>query len=137
MANATTEVLQTLRAMLLGDSTITGLVKRRVRTSHVANADESTLVYPLVIVAPIGGTSMSNRSVMSTSIEVFVYSKVSISEALEIYEAIYSVLQSGRLNLTGTTPKGVCYEASRPREGCNNSLISHYVRATYDVLSAG
>lgn len=137
MANETSQVLQTLRALLLADSTLTGKVSRRVRTAHVGDSDVSTLEYPFVICAPLGGLSMSNRHVMSTSFEVYVYSKVSVSEALSAYEDVYRILQSSRLFLSGLGPRGIIRETERPREGYNDRTLSHYVRATYEVLSAG
>ena len=137
MANETSQVLQTLRAMLLADPGLTSKVSRRVRTAHVGDSDVSTLVYPFVICAPLGGLSMGNRHVMATSFEVFVYSKVSVSEALSAYEDVYRLLQSSRLALSGLGPRGVIYETARPREGYNDRTLAHYVRATYEVLSAG
>jgi len=136
MANETTNVLAALRATLLADATVTGLVRNRIRTAHVADGEALPLSYPFVIVAPIGGVGRYNRHVMNTAVEVLVYSKVSVAECLDVYQAIYSVLQAGRLYRDGIATRGVIRETDRPREGYNDGLVSWYTRATYDVISA-
>ena len=137
MPNETSNVLATLRSMLLGDSGVVALLSNRIRTAHIADAEAVPLVYPFAVVAPLGGVSRYNRHVMQTQIEVFVYSKVSVAEALDAYEAVYSALQASRLYRDGIGTRGVIRETERPREGYHDGLVAWYVRATYDVISAG
>lgn len=136
MANETTNVLAVIRSLLLGSSAITKLVSNRIRTAHIADADAIPLDYPFVIVAPLTGTSRYNRHVMNTQLEVYVYSKTSVDECLQVYEQLYDVLQAGRLHREGIATKGVIRETERPREGYHDGMVAWYVRATYDVISA-
>jgi hypothetical protein len=136
MANETTNVLAALRALLLADATVTGLVRNRIRTAHVADGEALPIDYPFVILAPIGGAGRYNGQVMNTAVEVLVYSKVSVSECLDVYQAVYAVLQAGRLYRDGITTRGVIRESDRPREGFNDGLVAWYTRSTYDVISA-
>lgn len=137
MPNETTNVLAAIRSILLGDSAVAGFVANRIRTAHIADAEAVPLTYPFVIAAPLGGVSRYNRHVMQTQIEVFVYSKVSVAEALDTYEAVYNALQAGRLFRNGIATRGLIRETERPREGFHDGLVAWYVRSTYDVISAG
>ena len=137
MPNETSNVLATIRSLLLADSTVVGMFANRIRTSHIADAEATPLVYPFAIVAPLGGVSRYNRHVMQTQVEVFVYSKVSATEALDGYQAIYNVVQAGRLYRNGVATRGVIRETARPNEGFHDGLVAWYVRGTFDVISAG
>lgn len=137
MANETTNVLAVVRSLLLADANIVSHVGNRIRTAHIYDAESLPLEYPLIIVAPLGGVSRQNRHLMETTVEVFVYSKNSITEALDIYELVYNVMQSSRLNRTGIATKGLMRETERPREGYHDGLVAWYTRTTYNIISAG
>lgn len=136
MANETSNVLAVLRNLLLQDSAVVGLVSNRIRTTHIADPDSVPITYPFVILSVFGGASRYNGHLMNTSVEVYVYSKTGVDEALAIYEQIFRVFQAARLYRSAIATRGVVRETDRPRDGFHDGLVAWYVRATYDVISA-
>lgn len=136
MANSTSDLLQSLRALLLSDATLFGLVDDRIRTAHVAENDGAAPGMPLVIVAPLGGSMPYSGALQVVSLEIYAYSKISEGEALAVYERVHSVLQAARIALDGLDLRGMLRETTRPRHGYNDALLAYYVRSTWTATTA-
>jgi len=136
LANSTSDLLQSLRALLLSDATLFGLVDDRIRTAHVAENDGAAPGMPLVIVAPLGGSMPYSGALQVVSLEIYAYSKISEGEALAVYERVHSVLQAARIALDGLDLRGMLRETTRPRHGYNDALLAYYVRSTWTATTA-
>lgn len=136
MANSTSDLLQSLRAILLADATLFGLVDDRIRTAHVAENDGAAPGMPLVIVAPLGGSMPYSGALQVVSLEIYTYSKISEGEALSVYERVHAVLQASRIALDGIDLRGMLRETTRPRHGYNDALLAYYVRSTWTATTA-
>ena len=137
MANSVSDLLQTIRVQLIDDATLFALVDDRVRTAHVAENEGAAPGMPLVIVAPLGGSSPYSGAVQSVSLEIYAYSKISEGEALRVYEEVHRILQASRAALSGLSLRGMLRETSRPRHGYNDLLLAYYVRSTWSAITAG
>ncbi len=137
MANSTTNIPQALRSLLLSNTDVSGYVGDNIHTAHIYDADAGTTPMPCIILQLESGFGMYNRAVQFQSYEIYAYSKISQAQAMTVYNAVYDVLQAGRLYVDGITTKGLITERSRPVSGYNDRLMAWWVRAGWHVAAAG
>lgn len=136
MANSVSDLLQSVRAMLLADPAVEALVEDRIRTAHAAGYEGAAPTMPLVIVAPLGGSMPYSGALQVVSLEVYAYSKTSEGEALSVYEAVHRALQAERVAVDGLNLRGMLRETTRPRHGYNDALLAYYTRSLWTATTA-
>lgn len=130
-------VTQLLHRHLIASAGVTALVDDRIRTEHAQDVDG--LEYPLVILDAEIGDSGYQGGVQRWSVDVYVYSARSQSEADAVYDEVYHALHAERLH----DPSGVigaagsAREIERPRGGYNDQTRSWYARAMWRVVLVG
>ena len=136
MPNSVSDLLQSVRVMLLADPALVALVADRVRTAHAAGFEGAAPAMPLVIVAPLGGSMPYAGGVQVVSLEVYTYSKTSEGDALSVYEEVHRVLQASRIAVEGINLRGMLRETTRPRHGYNDALLAYYARSLWTATTA-
>lgn len=136
MPNSVSDLLQSVRAMLLADPAVVALVEDRVRTAHTAGYGGAAPAMPLVIVAPLGGSMPYSGGLQVVSLEIYAYSKRSEGEALSVYGEVHRVLQAARVAVDGLDLRGMLRETTRPRHGYNDALLAYYSRSLWSATTA-
>jgi|19_taG_2_1085344.scaffolds.fasta_scaffold152655_1 hypothetical protein len=138
MGNSLRDTMQSLRAMLIADSTVTGLVGNEVLMEHILDADQGTVPFPCIIFALAeGGSSSYARSHQRFVFDLYAYSKSTSDNAMAIYDAAYNVFQSARVTTDNVTLKGWLREVERPAAMYNGALSAFTVRGEWMALTAG
>ena len=124
-----------LRHTLMQNTSLTDLVGGRIYGAHVHTPDSITVVYPLVIIELEGGSVGTSSSYQQQIIFLYGYSRESIGQAIEIYDAAHASLHHQLLKRAGNPVAGYAMETLRPEQGWNEQVQSHFVRGMY-VLRA-
>jgi len=133
----TQNILTLIRNKLLGVASVTDEVEDRVHTSHFYDLDNASIVYPMIILNPVGGFSSYSKSWAKTELHIYVYSQYNLDQCLRIYQLVYNSLQAEGLSNTNISDKGYLRETARPTNGYNDQTRSYYLRATYQIYTAG
>lgn len=98
--SAAADPLGALRALLLADPTVAGLVGQRVRCLALHDDDEKAMPYQLVLLKPAGGPGAKGFKQFGTRrIDVTCYG-ATIDESYDLYLAVQPVLhQMSRVKL--------------------------------------
>ena len=125
------EVKQVIRRALVDNDALYSLVGDRVYSAHIEDPDCGTVGYPLVIMEQVGGNMRYWGQLADVVLNVSIYSRESIADAMTIYDAVQKVLQMERLTVAGVPSIVVCRETARPREGWHEPTRSHFVQARW------
>jgi len=126
-----------VRQALLADSGVTGLVSRRVYSSHMRLADARKATYPLVILEFGGGDLDAFAVVQGDSFVIWAYSRTSLDEAARVYTMVVDAIQNDRLTFGSVNMALVPWEGSRPTDGWNEKIEAWYVRAPWTLTAIG
>ncbi len=141
MSNSALEAVQLVRRKLLSNVELTNTVSGRVYTSHFLDVENQTVPMPLVILDNQGGDANYGKGVQRLILHIYVYSKLSSTQADQIYHTVYETLQACRLSddtaNADITAKGMIYEQERPRSGFNEAVKGWFKRATYVIYTSG
>ena len=110
MAVSNTGFTQVLREMILSVSDITDIVENRVFSTHFIDYETATTQFPCVIIERLGGRAAYAESFQTVSFAIYCYSKVSMDEAMTLYDLVYSNVNGVRLHIDGLSTKGYCLE---------------------------
>ncbi len=120
-------VLALTRHVLIENAGVQALVKARVRTEHVTDAQRAQqLDYPLVILELEGGVSRGAGALQHARLRVWAYDRDSGSNASTIYDAVFAALHMQRLANPNETAAGSAHEIQRPMNGWNDKALAHY-----------
>lgn len=138
MASPVEDVISLVRFALLDASAVVAIVEDRVvgsfpeRTGDVTGED----IYPRVIIDWIsGGSVIGSGALQSPLLHVYAYSRVSLGDAMRLYDAIRPALRRTRLSKTGITVKGMIHEVDGPASGFNPQANAWFFRGTYRVMA--
>ena len=130
-------ILTLVRNRLFSNPDITDEVEDRIHTSHFYDLDNSSTIHPMIILDPVGGYSSYAKSWQRAELHIYVYSQYNLDQCLRIYQLVYNELQASGLNNPNVLDKGYLRETERPINGYNDQVRSYYLRATYEIYTAG
>jgi hypothetical protein len=131
MGVSNTGFTQVVREQILSSTDVTDIVGSRVFSSHFIDYESATTQFPCVIIERMGGDAAYAESFQKVSFAIYTYSKVSMDEALTIYDHVYSVINGTRLYVDGLAIKGYCLETSRPTEDYNIVCKGWYAKGKF------
>jgi hypothetical protein len=129
---------QVIRAHLMADPAVSGLVGGRVFGSHLSDSDVQSVEFPLTVFEFLSGFARWHRGVQSQSFELYGYSKASLDEAAQIYDAAFDSLQHCRVRIDAIADVGgIPRETQRPVDGWNDKVGAWFVRGRWIVTATG
>ncbi len=138
MALETVKLRQVLRAHLMADAAVKAIVDDRVHGSHLSDSDVKSVQFPLLVFEFLSGFARWHSAVQSQSMELYGYSKKSLDEAAQAYDAAFNSLQHSRVSLAGVTDvAGIPRETQRPVDGWNDKVGGWFVRGRWIVTATG
>ncbi len=145
ISSPTSELREALRAALLADVAVVGLVENRVYTAHGRDTEEATRVHPVLILDFRGGSSLPSAPVQQRRVDVYGYSNRSAGQSEQVYVAARAALQnrglhSGKVDALGDPCPSLCVyatETSGPVDGWNSLVDAWFTRGTFRILGWG
>lgn len=143
--NDVTGVQALIRRALLNNAVIQAAVVDRVWTAHPKSSDRQSVGMPGIVLDEVGGFSRYAAVVQDVTIDLWVYSVVSQTQASTLYRACFEVLQGGHLydNTVGASGDKVvsqiCVsrEISRPRNQYVDRYDAWTTRGRWSIMSKG
>jgi len=126
---------QVVMQALVDNAGVAALCEGRVFGAHLRDPDQGEHAYPFVIVTVLSGTPTVGYNFQHLSLEVWCYSRTSLDDATQIYDAVKAALQHQRLTLTGVTMAVITNEAIRPRDGWNEAVSAWYMMGRFTASS--
>lgn len=134
----TRHLRQLVRGTLMADPVMADLVAGRVYGAALEDsAAETTLASgPIAVFELLSGAARWHGHVATQSLELYGYSRESLDQAAEVYDAAFDALQHERLEIDGIPMCGLIREVQRPLDGFNDKIRAWYVRGRWVASTA-
>lgn len=134
-ASSVIELKQLIRRYLLQDPGVSALVSEKVYGVHLEDTEAGTVLQsgPIVVYEFISGQLRWHAGVSIQAVDLYAYSKRSLDEAGQVYDAVVEAMQHQRMQISGIDPVVLARETQRPIDGYNTQLDAWWLRGRFTL----